>query len=179
MRIICSVQAKRFRHIGVLLVLFLLGMMAMRFAASYVSSVAGGAGIFDLNFGNLLALGDAGRNVYLYTFLPIDTIYAAIYAVFYVYTLAFFLRCTVPNWWNHTRWLVLLPVLGAICDWLENMCFAFMLIQPSTSVNPLLVTSTSLLTKAKFVLVYLSLSIVLGLVLGWLVCCARVKRRQE
>ena len=187
MRIIRSVQATRFRHIGVLLVLFLLGMMAMRFAASYVSSVAGGAGIFDLNFGNdgiyvhdnLLALGDAGRNVYLYTFLPIDTIYAAIYAVFYVYTLAFFLRCTVPNWWNHTRWLVLLPVLGAICDWLENMCFAFMLIQPSTSVNPLLVTSTSLLTKAKFVLVYLSLSIVLGLVLGWLVCCARVKRRRE
>ena len=161
MRIIRGVQATRFRHIGVLLVLFLLGMMAMRFAASYVSSVASGAGIFDLNFD---------------TFLPIDTVYAAIYAVFYVYTLAFFLRCTVPNWWNHTRWLVLLPVLGAICDWLENMCFAFMLIQPSTSVNPLLVTSTSLLTKAKFVLVYLSLSIVLGLVLGRLVCCARVKQ---
>ena len=78
MRIIRSVQATRFRHIGVLLVLFLLGMMAMRFAASYVSSVASGVGIFDLNFGNdgiyvhdnLLALGDAGRNVYLYTFLP-------------------------------------------------------------------------------------------------------------
>lgn len=74
MRIIRSVQATRFRHIGVLLVLFLLGMMAMRFAASYVSSVAGGAGIFDLNFGNdgiyvhdnLLALGDAGRNVFFY-----------------------------------------------------------------------------------------------------------------
>lgn len=59
--------------------LFVLGMIAMRFAARYVSPVSGGAGIFDLNFGNdgtyihdnLLALGDAGKSAYLYVFCPL------------------------------------------------------------------------------------------------------------
>lgn len=89
--------------------LFVLGMIAMRFAARYVSSVSGGAGIFDLNFGNdgtyihdnLLALGDAGKSAYLYIFLPIDTVYVAIYAVYYAYALAFFLQRTINDRWNY------------------------------------------------------------------------------
>lgn len=184
--VLCT-RTTRFRSVVGLLVLFVLGMIAMRFAARYVSSVSGGAGIFDLNFGNdgtyihdnLLALGDAGKSAYLYIFLPIDTVYVAIYAVYYAYALAFFLQRTINDRWNYARWVIFLPVLGAVCDWLENVSFTFMLIQPSGSIDSLLVTSTSLLTKTKFVLVYLSLLLVLGLAATWLVCYVRAKRNRR
>lgn len=184
--VLCT-RTTRFRSVVGLLVLFVLGMIAMRFAARYVSSVSGGAGIFDLNFGNdgtyihdnLLALGGAGKSAYLYIFLPIDTVYVAIYAVYYAYALAFFLQRTINDRWNCARWVIFLPVLGAVCDWLENVSFTFMLIQPSGSIDSLLVTSTSLLTKTKFVLVYLSLLLVLGLAATWLVCYVRAKRNRR
>ena len=70
MHITRRIQAVNLRHIGGLLVIFLLGMAAMRQAAWYVSQVSGGAAILDLNFGNnaahmnhtLAALGEAGRS---------------------------------------------------------------------------------------------------------------------
>ena len=79
-------RTMRPRHIGGLLVLFLLGMTAMRLAASYVSLVSGGAEILDLNFGNeatyihntLFALGGSGRDAYLHVYLLIDACYAVI-----------------------------------------------------------------------------------------------------
>ena len=139
MHITRRIQAVKLRHIGGLLVIFLLGMAAMRQAASYVSSISGGAAILDLNFGNntahinhtLAALGEAGRSAYLHVFLPIDTCYAAIYAVFYACTLVFFLRRLPLQRWKlgWARWASLLPVVAAVCDWWENVAFAFMLVQ--------------------------------------------------
>lgn len=124
------------RHIGGLLVLFLLGMTAMRLAASYVSLVSGGAEILDLNFGNeatyihntLFALGGSGRDAYLHVYLLIDACYAVIYAVFYACTMAFFLRRIAPErWeWKRVRWVILLPMVAAACDWWENISFARM-----------------------------------------------------
>ena len=72
MHITRRIQAVKLRHIGGLLVIFLLGMAAMRQAAWYVSQVSGGAAILDLNFGNntahinhtLAALGEAGRSLF-------------------------------------------------------------------------------------------------------------------
>ena len=173
MHITRRIQAVKLRHIGGLLVIFLLGMAAMRQAASYVSLVSGGAAILDLNFGNntahinhtLTALGEAGRSAYLHVFLPIDTCYAAIYAVFYACTLVFFLRRLPLQRWKlgWARWASLLPVVAAVCDWWENIAFAFMLSQFPALANPALVASTTVATRAKFVLVYLSLLLVLGL----------------
>lgn len=172
MHITRRIQAVKLRHIGGLLVIFLLGMAAMRQAASYVSLVSGGAAILDLNFGNntahinhtLTALGEAGRSAYLHVFLPIDTCYAAIYAVFYACTLVFFLRRLPLQRWKlgWARWASLLPVVAAVCDWWENIAFAFMLSQFPALVNPALVASTTVATRAKFVLVYLSLLLVVG-----------------
>ena len=168
------IQAVKLRHIGGLLVIFLLGMAAMLQAASYVSLVSGGAAILDLNFGNsaahinhtLAALGEAGRSAYLHIFLPIDTCYAVIYAVFYACTLAFFVRRLSLRRWklSWARWIVVLPVVAAVCDWWENIAFAFMLSQFPALVHPALAASTTVATMAKFVLVYLSLLLVLGLV---------------
>ena len=162
------------RHIGGLLVLFLLGMAAMRLAASYVSLVSGGAKILDLNFGNeatyihntLFALGGSGRDAYLHVFLLIDACYAAIYAVFYACTLAFFLRRIAPErWeWKRIRWVILLPIVAAACDWWENISFARMILQFPTPASQLLVTSATIATMTKFILVYLSLLLVLGLI---------------
>lgn len=172
MRITRSIQTIKLYYIGGLLLLFILGMMAMRFAASYVSSISGGAAILDLNFGNntahinhtLAALGEAGRSAYLHVFLPIDTCYAAIYAVFYACALAFFLgRLPLRRWkLGSARWVILLPVMAAVCDWWENIAFAFMLSQFPVLANPALVASTTVATRAKFILVYLSLLLVLG-----------------
>lgn len=172
MHITRRIQAVKLRHIGGLLVIFLLGMAAMRQAASYVSLVSGGAAILDLNFGNntahinhtLTALGEAGRSAYLHVFLPIDTCYAAIYAVFYACTLVFFLRrLPLRRKLSWARWIVVLPVVAAACDWWENIAFAFMLSQFPALVHPALAASTTVATMAKFVLVYLSLLLVLGL----------------
>ncbi len=172
MHITRRIQAVKLRHIGGLLVIFLLGMAAMRQAAWYVSQVSGGAAILDLNFGNktahinhtLTALGEAGRSAYLHVFLPIDTCYAAIYAVFYACALAFFLgRLPLRRWkLGSARWVILLPVMAAVCDWWENIAFAFMLSQFPVLANPALVASTTVATRAKFILVYLSLLLVLG-----------------
>lgn len=174
MHITRRIQAVKLRHIGGLLVIFLLGMAAMRQAASYVSSISGGAAILDLNFGNntahinhtLTALGEAGRSAYLHIFLPIDACYAVIYAVFYACTLAFFLRRLPLQRWKlgWARWIVVLPVVAAVCDWWENVAFAFMLSQFPALANPALAASTTVATMAKFVLVYLSLLLVLGFV---------------
>ena len=174
MHITRRIQAVKLRHIGGLLVIFLLGMAAMRQAAWYVSQVSGGAAILDLNFGNnaahinhtLAALGEAGRSAYLDIFLPIDAYYAVIYAVFYACTLAFFVRRLSLRRWklSWARWIVVLPVVAAVCDWWENIAFAFMLSQFPALVHPALAASTTVATMAKFVLVYLSLLLVLGLV---------------
>lgn len=173
MHITRRIQAVKLRHIGGLLVIFLLGMAAMRQAAWYVSQVSGGAAILDLNFGNnaahinhtLAALGEAGRSAYLDIFLPIDACYAVIYAVFYTCTLVFFLRRLPLQRWKlgWARWIVVLPVVAAACDWWENIAFAFMLSQFPALANPALVASTTVATRAKFILVYLSLLLVLGL----------------
>ena len=172
MRITRSIQAVKLRHIGGLLVIFLLGMAAMRQAAWYVSQVSGGAAILDLNFGNntahinhtLAALGEAGRSAYLHVFLPIDTCYAAIYAVFYACTLVFFLRrLPLRRKLSWARWASLLPVVAAVCDWWENIAFAFMLSQFPSLAHPALVASATIATITKFILVYLSLLLVLGL----------------
>jgi hypothetical protein len=172
MHITRRIQAVKLRHIGGLLVIFLLGMAAMRQAAWYVSQVSGGVAILDLNFGNsaahmnhtLAALGEAGRSAYLHVFLPIDTCYAAIYAVFYACTLVFFLRrLPLRRKLSWARWASLLPVVAAVCDWWENIAFAFMLSQFPALANPALVASTTVATRAKFILVYLSLLLVLGL----------------
>ena len=172
MHITRRIQAVKLRHIGGLLVIFLLGMAAMRQAARYVSLVSGGTAILDLNFGNnaahinhtLAALGEAGRSVYLYVFLPIDTCYAAIYAVFYACTLALFVRrLPLRRKLSWARWIVVLPVVAAACDWWENIAFAFMLSQFPSLAHPALVASATVATRAKFILVYLSLLLVLGL----------------
>ena len=172
MHITRRIQTIKLCYIGGLLLLFILGMMAMRFAASYVSSISGGTAILDLNFGNntahinhtLAALGEAGRSAYLHIFLPIDACYAVIYAVFYACTLAFFVRrLPLRRKLSWARWLVVLPVVAAACDWWENVVFALMLSQFPVLANPALVASTTVATRAKFILVYLSLLLVLGL----------------
>ena len=173
MHITRRIQAVKLRHIGGLLVIFLLGMAAMRQAAWYVSQVSGGAAILDLNFGNnaahinhtLAALGEAGRSAYLDIFLPIDACYAVIYAVFYTCTLVFFLRRLPLQRWKlgWARWIVVLPVVAAACDWWENIAFALMLSQFPALANPALVASATIATITKFILVYLSLLLVLGL----------------
>lgn len=171
MRVTRRIQAVKLRHIGGLLVIFLLGMAAMRQAASYVSSISGGTAILDLNFGNntahinhtLAALGEAGRSAYLHVFLPIDTCYAVIYTVFYTCTLAFFLRrLPLRRKLSWARWIVVLPVVAAACDWWENVAFAFMLSQFPPLAHPALVASATVATRAKFILVYLSLLLVVG-----------------
>lgn len=177
MHITRRIQAVKLRHISGLLLLFVLGMAAMRQAAWYVSQVSGGAAILDLNFGNsaahinhtLAALGEAGRSAYLHIFLPIDTCYAAIYAVFYACTLAFFVRRLPLQWWKlgWARWASLLPVVAAACDWWENVAFALMLSQFPALANPALVASATIATITKFILVYLSLLLVVGFAL----CC--------
>ena len=95
--------------------------------------------------------------------------------------MAFFLRRIAPErWeWKRVRWVILLPMVAAACDWWENISFARMILQFPTPASQLLVTSATIATMTKFILVYLSLLLVLGLAAGWIVLRIRARRRNQ
>ncbi|MBR1391602.1 MAG: hypothetical protein IJ567_09235 [Lachnospiraceae bacterium] len=156
----------KWKHIFVLLVIFLCMMAFMRYTALQVKVVSRGTGVLDLNVGNsvehvqqtLMELGYDGRMYYLKHFLVVDGIYAMVYAIFYFFSIRFLLH---KNEIRRKRVYLfsVFPIVGMLFDWLENLSLSFLLVNGTTEPATwcMLFRVSNIL---KFLFVYLSLLIV-------------------
>lgn len=95
--------------------------------------ITNGANILDFEFGysafeahNMLtALGEQGRSFYLTRIIPIDFPFPFAYMLCYAGWIAFLIKNTVPN--SKANYLLAIPVLTMLCDWIENIGIIAML----------------------------------------------------
>lgn len=171
---LARLAALRTKHILGLFAVFLFSMGIIKLTALWVELAAGGIEFMDLGLGDsatqvqqtLFALGGGGRDTYLYFFLPIDALYAAIYALFYSTALGFLLIQVIPKWWRNAIWGATVPFIAAACDWCENILFATMIARFPAPAG-MLVTCANIVTMIKFILVYTSVALILGLLAAW------------
>ncbi|HEX7411123.1 MAG TPA: hypothetical protein VF298_03190 [Bacteroidales bacterium] len=91
----------------------ILDMMPLGYSAEYVNAL-------------LNALGESGRNAYLYDQLPLDMIYPFMYGLTYCLVLAWFLE-SMGKLKGFFVYLCLLPLAAATFDYLENIGIITML----------------------------------------------------
>ena len=85
----------------------LLDMMPKGYSSAYVSSL-------------LTALGDEGRNAYLYRQLPLDFLYPGLFAITYCLIFAYLLR-KLDKLDSFLFYFSLLPLLAGLFDYFENI----------------------------------------------------------
>lgn len=131
------------------IMVFITGPILMKFAH--------GAKIMDLNFGYspeyvnalLSLLGQEGRDFYLFRQIPVDMVYPFLSAITYCLIIAYFLnklgKLNGPQFY-----LTLLPLLGGLFDYLENMGTIFILNNYPTNPDSL-TRAASFFTQLKFI----------------------------
>jgi len=139
-----------------------------------IAAEAGGLMPFDLRpLGYTLAeakafltgLSPVGKDIYLSVQHKLDLAYPALLAV----TLALAIVLLAPSRWRKFRWLVaLLPIPGAVFDYLENDLVAQMLNTAPHALTPKLVVMASQWTVLKSATSALAITFVLLLLVGWL-----------
>lgn len=119
--------------------------------------ITGGLQVPDLSFeyssqsvySLLDSFGQAGRDLYLTRILPLDILFAFSYLFFFTITLGILIRYLLPSR-PELQGLVMIPVIGAFADIVENVCFALVLMTYPTPLH-LVVAFSSVFTKVKFV----------------------------
>lgn len=77
-------------------------------------------------------LGESGRSLYAWTEATLDFLYPLLYGAFFSLSIALIGNKVLPSG-SSARYLVLLPWLGVLADFMENMAITFMLMSyPST-----------------------------------------------
>ncbi|MCP4489644.1 MAG: hypothetical protein GY820_20355 [Gammaproteobacteria bacterium] len=121
-----------------------------------VTQHASGMKLFDLLPGGysftyaaelLQALGDRGRNLYLYRQLPLDFIYPGLFAISCCQLLFWIFKKSV-NTNSIIFYLCLIPVVAGFFDYLENIFIIQMLIS-YPDISELLVSIASIITVTK------------------------------
>jgi len=147
----------------VVLILFILTMAV--FSLMIMSTIpkverfASGIPLFDMSpsgysyqqaISLLESLGEDGRNVYLFQQLPIDFIYPGLFAFSYALLLTWlFAKSFATN--SKIFFLALVPVLGGLFDYLENIGIIIMINTfPNISRGRVGVVSTFTLLKSAF-----------------------------
>ncbi len=143
--------------ISILLIYWVINYSAIGVAG--LLKVTGGASILDFEFGfdinkateMLTALGDDGRNFYQSKILPLDILFPLTYMFFYLTWMAFFLKnLSAPKIFNY---LLLLPFLAMIADWLENVGIWILLQSyPDLPSNAVCLASISGMFKFVFII---------------------------
>jgi len=95
--------------------------------------ITNGANILDFEFGytyeeahNMLTvMGAEGREFYLTRILPIDFPFPLSYMLFYAGFTALLIKHTAPH--KQCKYLLFVPLLAMICDWIENIGIITML----------------------------------------------------
>lgn len=144
----------------IITILFLLSFFASTgrpLGTRDLSAFTGGLEVPDLSFGysplsvySLIdAFGQIGRDFWLSSILPLDTIFSICYLFFFAITLSSLLQYLYPSR-KDLQGLIIIPVIGGIADIIENLCFvAVLLLYPVH--YPEIVIVASVFTKLKFV----------------------------
>ena len=110
-------------------------LLMLLYTIPKVESFAPGIALFDLSPAGYSyqhatslfeALGETGRSVYLYQQLPADFIYPGLFAISYSLLLIWlFAKSFKPD--SKIFYLAIVPALGGLFDYLENVCIVLMI----------------------------------------------------
>ena len=131
----------------------LLDMMPMGYDSEYINS------LFE-------ALGENGRQVYLYSQLPVDMIYPFLFGISYCLVIGYFLKKLNKS--NSVFfYLCFLPIIAGIADYLENIGIITMLNDyPNLSQTSMDVTSIFSVVKSMTTTVFFVALIITLVMLG-------------
>ncbi len=141
----------------------LLDMMPAGYDAEYVNSL-------------LSALGDKGRNAYLFNQLPMDMIYPFLFGITYCLLLAYILN-KLGKLEGYLFNLCFLPLFAGLFDYFEN--FGIIAMLNSYPDNPALLTSAtnvSTIVKSSLTTIYFLVLIISLIAFGMQMHCANSNR---
>ena len=118
----------------VLAVFFLILINYSSIGVAGLLKITDGANILDFEFGYnqeeayqmLTALGTDGRLFYLTTLLPLDVLFPFASMLFFAGWIALLIKYTSGKYWY--KYLLLIPILAMLFDWMENVGIIAMLI---------------------------------------------------
>jgi len=134
-------------------------LLMLLYTIPKVESFAPGIALFDLSPAGysyqhasslLKSLGEEGRSVYLNQQLPVDFIYPGLFAISYSLLLVWlFAKSFKPD--SKLFYLAIVPALGGLFDYLENVCIVMMIKSfPDLSQELVIVASTFSILKSVF-----------------------------
>jgi hypothetical protein len=150
-------SGRRYAVITALFLIFFYAATGKPYGTTEFTLLTGGLQVPDISFtyssasvySLLGAFGQNGRDIYMSQILPLDTIFAITYLFFFGTTMSILIRYLLPGI-PELQGLVILPLVGAISDIIENVCFSLMMLMYPTQL-PLVVSLASVFTKLKFV----------------------------
>jgi hypothetical protein len=155
------------RALGWLIIAEIVYFSMLNITIPMVEKQADGNKIFDLMpFGYsseyaidlLNSLGEQGRGEYLTYQIPLDLLYPGLMGI----AGAFLITLLTKEISQRFRWLIFLPLLAALFDYLENGMVAIMLIKfPSISDTIIVTASTFTILKSLFTTIYMSVGLLL------------------
>ena len=127
---------------------------------------------YDLEYINTLfeALGQNGRDTYLYNQIPVDMIYPFLFGMSYCLLIGYFLK-KLDKLNSVLFYLCWLPIIAGIADYMENFGIISMLINyPNLSSNTAILTNVFTLVKSFATTIYFITLIIIMTAIGikWL-----------
>ena len=106
---------------------------------------------YDINYVNAFfkALGEKGRDIYLYQQLALDMIYPLGYGGFICFSLAWILKKKQRNLTSIGLAICLLPLIGVFLDFIENISNAILLLK-YPKISSFHVTFSCIMTYLKY-----------------------------
>jgi len=152
------------------------------FGVAELKSITGGVGILDMEvfytpeqaYAFLAAMGDGGRAFELTHIVPLDLFVPFFYGLFLSTFISWLLHRWLPA---ESRWhrLNVIPVIGALFDYLENLGIVAMLLAwPAEMYSVAQITMAATLLKFGFSV--LAGIVVLGAIAGWIMTALRKNR---
>lgn len=148
---------------------------ARPFGIAELKVLTGGTGILDMEvlytpdqaYGLLFAQGAAGRSFYLTHIVPLDLFLPICYALAFSLLITWLLRRWLPagNPWHR---LNVVPLIGGLCDYLENLGVISMLLAWPAQL-PDIARFTMGAGLLKFSFSALTFVILLGAIFGWII----------
>jgi hypothetical protein len=169
--------------VGILVTGFLVN--GRPFGIAELKSITGGVGILDMEvfytpeqaYAFLAAMGEAGRAFELTHIIPLDLLVPFFYALFLSTFISWILRhwLSAASPWHR---LNVIPVIGALFDYLENLgIIAMLLAWPMEMYSIAQITMAATLLKFGFSI--LAFIIVLGAIAGWAVTAVSQKNSKS
>ena len=143
------------------------------FGVEQLKDITGGVGLLDMEllytpdqaYAHFAAMGEAGRAFDLMHIVPLDFVFPFLYTLFNTVTITWLLHKWLPaqNRWHR---LNVVPLVGGIADYLENLGIIAMLIAWPSQL-PDIARFTMAMGLIKFTFIILAVLIIIGALAGW------------